>query len=73
MQEGRTIAADPDVLPIGTVVRIEGLDADYVVEDIGGGVNGKHIDLYIADLKRAKKWGKQTRAVTVIEWGKGKA
>jgi 3D (Asp-Asp-Asp) domain-containing protein len=56
-------------LPIGTVVRIEGLDADYVVEDIGGAVDGQHIDLYIADLDRAKKWGKQTREVTVIEWG----
>lgn len=67
--EGRTIAADWDVLPPGTVVQIEGLDGTYTVEDRGGGVDGSHIDLYIESLERAKAWGRQKRSVWVVKWG----
>lgn len=70
--EGRTIAADWGVLPPGTVVQIDGLPGTYTVEDKGGAVDGKHIDLFVQDLGRARKWGRQKREVTVIEWGKGK-
>lgn len=67
--EGRTIAADWTVLPPGTVVEIEGLHGQYTVEDRGGAVKGKHIDLYIQNLNEAKAWGRQTRSVQVITWG----
>lgn len=40
-----TIAADLTELPLYTSVYIEGLGI-YTVEDIGGGVKGKHIDIY---------------------------
>ncbi len=60
-----TIAADWKVLPKGTVVRIEGLNYQYVVEDKGGGVNGKHIDLYVATESEAKEWGVKRRKVWV--------
>lgn len=40
-----TIAADLSVIPMYTEVYIEGLGI-YTVEDIGGGVNGNHIDVY---------------------------
>ncbi|WP_332648844.1 3D domain-containing protein [Lysinibacillus sp. 54212] len=69
VKEGRTIAADWNVLPPGTVVEIEGLPGRYVVEDRGGGVRGNHIDLYIENLNSALSWGKQKRNVQVIEWG----
>lgn len=40
-----TIAADLRKLPLGTKVYIEGL-GEYVVEDVGGGVKGYHVDVY---------------------------
>jgi len=44
------IAADPEVLPIGTVVEIMGLsperDGYYTVEDVGGAIKGLHIDIF---------------------------
>lgn len=40
-----TIAADLAVLPLYTEVYIEGM-GKYTVEDVGGGVKGKHIDVY---------------------------
>ena len=37
--EGRTIAVAPWIIPYGTQVRIEGMDAVYVAEDTGGFAN----------------------------------
>ena len=39
-----TIAVDPRVIPYGARVTIDGIT--YVAEDCGGGVNGRHIDIY---------------------------
>ncbi|MFA1820576.1 3D domain-containing protein [Virgibacillus oceani] len=67
VQEGRTIAADWNVLPPGTQVEIEGFEGTFTVEDKGGAINGKHIDVYMPDLDEAISWGKRKRNVTVVE------
>lgn len=66
--EGRTIAADFAVLPSGSIVEIEGIGL-RVVEDCGGAVNGRHIDVYMEDTNKAVKFGKQQRKVRVIRYG----
>jgi 3D (Asp-Asp-Asp) domain-containing protein len=48
-QKGRTVAADPKVLPPGTEIRIEGLSGIFKVEDTGGAIKGKKIDLYTGE------------------------
>ena len=53
--EGRTIAADTSVLPMGTKVKING--HVYTVEDRGGAVNGNHIDMYFNSHSEALNWG----------------
>jgi 3D (Asp-Asp-Asp) domain-containing protein len=67
----KTIAADPDVLPIGTVVYIPELKelpngGFFVVEDTGGKVIGKRIDIYVNDVRLAQK----TEDVTIYIVGK---
>ncbi|MFR5613204.1 MAG: 3D domain-containing protein [[Clostridium] innocuum] len=42
--EGHTIAVDPDVIPLGSKVLIDG--HVYVAEDVGGAVKGNVIDIY---------------------------
>lgn len=42
---GRTIAADPTILPYGTVVLIDG--HEYVVEDCGEAIMGNRIDILV--------------------------
>ena len=41
---GRTVAADTSVLPMGSIIYVEGIGFREVM-DRGGGVNGKHIDI----------------------------
>ena len=53
--EGRTIAVDPNVIPYGTEVIING--HVFTAEDCGGGVNGNHIDIYVSDHQRALDLG----------------
>jgi 3D (Asp-Asp-Asp) domain-containing protein len=54
--EGRTIAVDPKVIPIGWWVYIEGIGLRRA-EDIGSGVKGNKIDVYFDNLDYAKRFG----------------
>lgn len=44
-QVNHTVAVDPSVIPLGTHIIINGID--YVAEDVGGGINGNHIDIFV--------------------------
>lgn len=61
--EGRTIAADPSVLPYGTVVYIDG--HGYTVEDTGGSIIGNRLDIYFENHEDALEWGVQYKEVFV--------
>lgn len=67
-----TIAADPKVLPLGSILYIP--DYGYaVVADTGSAIKGRKIDLYFATTKQVyKEWGKKTVVVQLIKRGNGK-
>lgn len=58
---GYTAAADPDVLPLGTYIQIEG--TIYLVEDTGREVKGNVIDLYFDSHEEAVNFGRQKHYV----------
>ena len=62
--QGRTIAVDPNVIPYGTEVVIEGMGT-YIAEDCGGAVKGNKIDVFFSTHEEAVKFGKQERNVWV--------
>ena len=64
-QAGRTIAVDPDVIPLGSEVEIDG--DTYIAEDIGGLVKGNHIDIYFDTHDEAIEWGRQFKEVLLIK------
>lgn len=57
-EEGRTVAADWDVLPAGTEIYIDGVGW-RTVEDTGSGINGNKLDLYMDSHQAALEWGVQ--------------
>ncbi|WP_151737894.1 3D domain-containing protein [Paenibacillus tengchongensis] len=63
--EGRTIAVDPNVIPIGWWVYIEGLGFRRA-EDTGGAIKGNKVDVYYDSLSHARNFGRKSRTVYVI-------
>lgn len=63
-EEGRTVAADWDVLPAGTEIYIDGVGW-RTVEDTGSGINGNKLDLYMDSHQDALEWGVQEVEVFV--------
>ena len=65
------VAADPNVLPVGSVVHvIDGPSSGiYTVMDTGPAVKGRKIDIFIADCARAKRFGSRTVHVRVMRHG----
>lgn len=55
-REGRTVATDPKIIPLHSVIYIEDLGT-FVAEDVGGAVKGNHLDIYISDHQRALNLG----------------
>ena len=61
--QGRTIAVDPNVIPLGSEVVIEG--DTFIAEDTGGAIKGNRIDIYISDHDTALCFGVQHKNVYV--------
>ncbi|MCS7462753.1 3D domain-containing protein [Paenibacillus doosanensis] len=67
-----TIAADPNVFPLGTVLWIPGYGYG-VVADTGSAIKGNRIDLYFETKDQVyREWGKKTLNVFVVKKGDGK-
>jgi rare lipoprotein A len=69
-EAGRTVAADPDVLPIGTVIEIKNAGAysgQYVVQDTGDMIVGRRIDIFMESNAAAIKFGRKTVRVRVVK------
>ncbi|MDI3327584.1 MAG: 3D domain-containing protein [Alicyclobacillaceae bacterium] len=66
--DGRTVAVDPNVIPIGTKLYIEGIGY-RVAEDTGGAIRGFRIDVYMNDLAKARQFGvKRDVPVYIVEY-----
>ncbi len=66
-------AADPALLPIGSVVRVQTADDHHsgiwTVLDTGPEVKGRELDLYIWNCTEALAFGRQTVQVTILRLG----
>lgn len=62
---GRTISVDRRKIKLGSKVRIGG--HLYRAEDVGGGVKGKHIDMYFSSHSQVRKFGKKYRKVYLVK------
>src|SRR5699024_10147552 len=62
----KVIAVDPDVIPLGSKVHVEGYGT-ATAADTGGDINGDRVDLFMADEGDANSFGRQNVEVTIVE------
>jgi 3D (Asp-Asp-Asp) domain-containing protein len=65
------VAADPTVIPVGSVVRVlDGAASGiYTVMDTGAQIKGQKIDIFIPDCARAKHFGEQRLRIRILRHG----
>jgi len=65
------VAADPNVLPIGSVIEMKlGSHSDiYTVLDTGGFIKGNRIDIYLPDSDQAIEFGRRQVKIRVLRHG----
>ena len=66
-------AADPVLLPVGSVIQIESLspryNGIYTVMDTGPAVQGREIDIYMWNCGEALDFGRRSIAINVLRLG----
>lgn len=64
----RLVAADPRLLPYGSMITVPGYDDERIVPvlDCGGAIKGRRLDLLFATHEQARAWG--VKRVPVVLW-----
>lgn len=58
-------AVDPDVIPLGSLVYIEGYGY-ALCDDIGGDIKGMHIDIGVDNIDQAYSWGTRSNVAVYL-------
>jgi 3D (Asp-Asp-Asp) domain-containing protein len=61
-----TVATDPEVIPLGTKIWVEGY-GEAIAEDTGGLVKGNIIDLYFPTESECWEFGRRQVEVRILE------
>lgn len=62
----KVIAVDPNVIPLGTKVWVEGY-GEAIAADTGGAIKGNKIDVFIPSEQEANTWGIKTVTVKILK------
>jgi 3D (Asp-Asp-Asp) domain-containing protein len=66
-------AADPDLLPVGSVIQVyklgEKYNGIYTIMDTGPAVQGRQIDVYMWSCNEALQFGRREIAINVLRLG----
>ena len=65
-----TCAVDPRVIPMGTIIEVDG--KLYRAEDTGSAVKGNHIDIYLTDHKQVQKFNSHYSTIYKVSFPFGK-
>ncbi|MGF7532966.1 LysM peptidoglycan-binding domain-containing protein [Bacillus mexicanus] len=61
----KVIAVDPNVIPLGSKVYVEGY-GEATAADTGGAINGNKIDVFVPNKSDASNWGVKTVNVKIL-------
>lgn len=68
--EKGVVAADPRVLPLGTVVQVNAgkYTGVYTVHDTGGAIKGNRLDVWMPNVKEARRFGRRNVKLVVLRY-----
>ncbi|MCM3719890.1 G5 and 3D domain-containing protein [Fictibacillus phosphorivorans] len=61
----KVIAVDPNVIPLGSKVYVEGYGY-AIASDTGGAIKGNKIDVFFSSQSKAEAWGRKTIKIRII-------
>lgn len=61
----KVIAVDPNVIPLGSKVHVEGYGT-AIAGDTGGAIRGNRIDVHVPTKSDATRWGRKQVQITVL-------
>ncbi|WP_088007393.1 LysM peptidoglycan-binding and 3D domain-containing protein [Indiicoccus explosivorum] len=62
----KVIAVDPDVIPLGSTVWVEGYGT-AIAGDTGGAIDGNRIDVFIPNYNDALAWGRKNVTIKILD------
>lgn len=62
----RVIAVDPSVIPLGSMVEVEGMGV-YIAGDTGGAIRGNIIDIHFQTVAEALQWGRRSVTIRILD------
>lgn len=62
----KVIAVDPNVIPLGSIVEVEGYGR-AIAGDTGGAIKGNKIDVFFPNRDQALSWGRRSVNIKIIE------
>ncbi len=62
----KVIAVDPNVIPLGSRVYVEGY-GNAIAGDTGGAINGHKIDVHVPSTAEARRWGRKQVKITILD------
>lgn len=62
----KVIAVDPNVIPLGSKVYVEGYGY-AIASDTGGAIKGNKIDVFFPTKEQAYRWGTRTVKIKIVE------
>lgn len=64
-RHAKVIAVDPNVIPLGSKVYVEGY-GEAIAGDTGGAIKGNKIDIHVPTKDEAYSWGVRTVNITIL-------
>ncbi|PAQ13837.1 peptidoglycan-binding protein [Bacillaceae bacterium SAOS 7] len=65
-RNAKVIAVDPNVIPLGSKVHVEGYGT-AIAGDTGGAIKGTKIDLHMPTKEQAYQWGVRSVNITILD------
>lgn len=66
LENPMAVAVDPNVIPLGTKLYVEGYGTAYAV-DTGSAIKGNIVDVHFSTYEQCVNWGRRQVKVTILE------